>query len=345
MTLRWDAPELQVDSDSSRTARYRLLQSWYREEILHARPGVYTPRGRPDRPCGSLLHLDEVTARPGLNFLDPKVATYATSRAAEVQSHNGTLEEGRLRHNMLSSMPLCFNLFGMIRETPEARLPFVQKLFDPTAIHVEMIECEWTPRHPDSTINDRTAFDAAIVVSREDGTSHLIGVETKYTEPFSPTRYGSADRHDAGRYRTHHDGSGWFTPKSHDRLTASSTNQLWRNCLLAAAAERSGELASASVVVVALADDRGAAAAISGITEAMTDPSRCRLVSLEEIVDVCRTITSLAEWTDEFDRRYLDLSRLRLMDPARMYRTTTAQQAQLSPRPVGCQPVRRLGRR
>lgn len=62
--------------------------------------------------------------------------------------------------------------------------------------------------------------------------------------------------------------------------------------------------------MVALADDRGAAVAISGITEAMTDPSRCRLVSLEEIVDVSRTITSLAEWTDEFDRRYLDLSRL-----------------------------------
>jgi len=130
MTLRWDAPELQVDSDSSRTARYRLLQSWYREEILHARPGVHTSRGPPDRPCGSLLHLDEVTARPGLNFLDPKVATYATSRTAEVQSHNGTLEEGRLRHNMLSSMPLCLNLFGMIREMPEARLPFVQQLFD-----------------------------------------------------------------------------------------------------------------------------------------------------------------------------------------------------------------------
>lgn len=310
MTLRWDAPELQVDKDSSRKARYRLLQSWYREEILHARPGVYTPRGRPDRPCGSLLHPDEVAARPGLNFLHPKVATYATSRAAEVRTHNGTLEEGRLRHNMLSSMPLCFNLFGMIRETPEARLPFVQQLFDPTAIHVEMVECEWTPRHPDSTINDRTAFDAAIVVRREGGTSHLIGVETKYTEPFSRKPYGADDRKDAGRYRIVHAGCGWFTPESHDRLTASSTNQLWRNCLLAAAAERSGEFASATVVVVALADDRGAADAISGITEAMTDPSRCRMVSFEEIVDVSRTIPSLAEWADEFDRRYLDLAPL-----------------------------------
>jgi len=140
--------------------------------------------------------------------------------------------------------------------------------------------------------------------------SHLVGVETKYTEPFSRTRYGAADRKDAGRYRTVLDGCGWFTPESHDRLTASSTNQLWRNCLLAAAAERSGEFASASVVVVALKDDRSAAYAISGIIQSMTEPSRCRMVWLEKIVDVSRTIPSLAEWADEFDRRYLDLAPL-----------------------------------
>jgi hypothetical protein len=231
--LRWDAPELQVASDSPRTARYRLLQSWYRESVLGARPGTYVPRGRSVGPCGSLLHPDDIAARPGINFLDPKVHSHAIQRTAEVRAEHGTLDDDRLRMNMLSSMPMCFNLFGMIRQSPAEQLRCVQQLFDPSANGVDLIECEWTPRSPASTTNDRSAFDAA-VTRRPDGSRHLIGIETKYTEPFSPTRYGAADRaRDAGRYRDIHTRSGWFDPSSHDDLTSSGTNQLWRSCLLA----------------------------------------------------------------------------------------------------------------
>ena len=255
-----------------------------------------------------MLAKSEVATRPGLNFVDEAAFDHAERRAVEVQAEGGTLEAGRLRHNMLSSMPMCFNLFGMVRETPDARLPFVTSLFDPVATEVEMIECEWTPRLPEATISDRTAFDAAIITRRSDGSRHLIGVETKYTESFSPTRYGAPDRpQDAGRYRDVHVSSGWFDPSSHDRLTASTTNQLWRNCLLAAAAERAGEFDSANVAVVALGDDPGATKAIAGVTEAMTDPSRCRLVSLEQITGVTKQVPQLVDWSSEFERRYLDL--------------------------------------
>jgi len=40
----WDAQSLQVRSDSPRTARYRLLQSWYREVVLGVPPAKV--RGR-----------------------------------------------------------------------------------------------------------------------------------------------------------------------------------------------------------------------------------------------------------------------------------------------------------
>ena len=295
--------------DDPRTAKCRLLQSWYREEVLGARPGTYKPRGRPERPLGSLLHRDEVAQRNGLNFLDPKIHAYTAERAKAVGGEHGTLDDYRLMHNMLSSMPMCFNLFGMVRETPDAHLPFVTSLFDPEATEVEMIECEWTPRLPEATISDRTAFDAAIITRRTDGSRHLIAVETKYTEPFSPTRYGAPDRRqDAGRYRDAHVSSGWFDPSSHDRLTASSTNQLWRNCLLAAAAERAGEVDSAEVAVVALGDDPGAIKAIAGVNEAMTDPRRCRHIPLEQITGESKKVPQLAEWSVEFEKRYLDVS-------------------------------------
>jgi hypothetical protein len=107
-----------------------------------------------------------------------------------------------------------------------------------------------------------------------------------------------------------HVSSGWFDPSSHDRLTASTTNQLWRNCLLVAAAERAGEVDSADLAVVALGDDPGAIKAIAGVTEAMTDPSRCRLVSLEHVVCVSEKVPQLTKWSNEFKRRYLDLGRV-----------------------------------
>lgn len=172
MTLSWDAPELKVAGDSRRTAKYRLLQSWYRETVLESPPGAYTPPNHPTRPLGSLLDPAAVLALPHLNFLDRRAYDYAVERSATVQAEHGTLDEDRLMHNMLSSMPLCFNLFGLVRSVPELQVPFVQALFDPEATAVEMIECEWTPRRPESSINDRTAFDAAIITRRADGKRH-----------------------------------------------------------------------------------------------------------------------------------------------------------------------------
>jgi hypothetical protein len=297
MTPHWDAVELGVASDSARTAKYRLLQSWYREMVLKVEAGTYRTNGE-DRPVGSMLRTADVAARRDLNFLDRRIAAYAEARALEVREEAGALDPCRLFHNMLSSMPLCFNVFGMVRETPEAQLDFVQRLFDPSATAVDMIECEWTPN---SSIGDRTAFDAGIATRHADGSTHLVAIETKYTESFSAKQYSSDE------YTRVHNASGWFHEGSAGSLTGSTTNQLWRNCLLAAAAESSGEFATATVAVVALDDDPGAAKAISGVQTAMIDPRRCTAVPLEHIVQTCMLIPSLREWATEFRRRYIDV--------------------------------------
>lgn len=83
---------------------------------------------------------------------------------------------------MLSSMPLCFSLFGTLRSLPDRGLDLVRQLFDHEADEVLWTECEWKPES--NPLGDRTAFDAVLMVRRGQ-TRHLIGVETKYTEPFS----------------------------------------------------------------------------------------------------------------------------------------------------------------
>jgi len=298
MDPAWDSRDLRVASDSSRTARYRLLQSWYRQTVLGVEAGA-TGQAGSERLVGSRLRREDVAERRDLNFLDPKIAGYAQRRAVEVQREGGTLEPVRLFRNMLSSMPLCFNVFGMIRETPDAQLEFVQQLFDPSAVGIEMIECEWTPV---AGLGDRTAFDAAIVTRHVDGSTHLIGIETKYTDSFSPTEYESAE------YVRVHQASGWFRDGTAGDLSGRATNQMWRDCLLAAAAELAGEYTTAAVVVLALEDDPGAGAAIAGVDAALSDPRRCQAVPLQRIVEAGKQITPLVAWASEFERRCIDLT-------------------------------------
>jgi len=63
---------------------------------------------------------------------------------------------------MLSSMPACFNMFGALSGHPEF-LDLVRATLDPEAADVVRVECEWAPP-PTDALNDKTAFDAVVVV-------------------------------------------------------------------------------------------------------------------------------------------------------------------------------------
>lgn len=301
MKLRWDDPQLAVKGDDRRTFMYRLLQSWYREEVLGAAPGTYTPRRQPSRPLGSLLHSDDVQLRPDLNFLNIDAYQHAIERIAAVHKAGGTLEPRRLKENMLSSMPACFNLFGALRSQPQF-LDLVRETLDPHTTAIVRVDCEWAPP-PGDALSDKTAFDAVVVTQWDDGSTHLIGVETKYSEPFSSKKY-SVDK-----YRATHERSGWFRPGTAEALVGAATNQLWRNTLLAAACEMNGYATSASVAVVAMADDSKAAVALAGVQRALQDgEARCNSVPFERFIDVSRHLGgAVAAWANQFERRYLDL--------------------------------------
>jgi hypothetical protein len=301
MQLSWSDPRLSVASDTRRTARYRLLQSWYREQVLGAGYGEYRVNGG-TRPLGSLLSLRDVKERPGLNFLTPTAAAYAAERAELVQAAGGAVDQARLERNMLSSLPMAFSIFGELRARPDRGLDVVRAFLDPHAVSVDVMECAWRPAV--DVLGDRSGFDAAVVTRRADGRRHLVGVEVKYTEQFNHTIYNSDG------YRQVHEYSGWFHPGTARPLVGPATNQLWRTSLLAAACASRGVMGveSASVVVMCLGEDPDAARALAGVSAALRDPSEhCRIVSLESFVAGVREgLGPQAHWADAFAGRYLD---------------------------------------
>src|SRR3954468_21692302 len=300
MQLSWSDPRLSVASDSRRTARYRLLQSWYREQVLHAEYGEYRVNGG-TRPLSSLLALHDVVERPGLNFLSHNASVYALERADIVQASGGAVDKARLARNMLSSMPMTFSIFGELRSREDRGLDVVRAFLDPHAVQVEQMECLWRPAV--DVLGDRSGFDAAVITQRQDGSRHLVGVEVKYTEHFNRTIYNSDG------YRQVHEYSGWFRPGTARPLLRPATNQLWRTSLLAAACAQREVMGvtAASVVVMCLGEDPDAARALAGLSAALREPEeRCRIVSLESLVaGVHDGLGPQQGWAESFATRYL----------------------------------------
>lgn len=294
LEVPWDDPGLFPVSEPARMAKYRKLQSRYRHEVLRAKPGASGNYAA----LGSYLDAGEVATNPQLNFLSPVAFAHVLEREVVVRKQGGTLDPVRLRRNMLSSMPLCFNLFGTMRAEPDFLAVF-QELFDPDATAIREITCEWAPQPPASYLNDRTAFDAVVLYDTADG-PRFYGIETKYTEPFSEKEYTSP------RYDEITTTSEWFAnPDAPSILNGSKSNQLWRNLMLAASIEAEGTLGAGRVAVVALSDDPGAQAAINIVAPELSDPDRLRWVPIESILEAAARFGALASWATEFGRRYV----------------------------------------
>jgi len=292
----WNSAELAVSGDSPRMSKYRRHQSWWRESQRNAAPGAH-PKD-PGRLIGSTFAADAVAADRRLNFIDESAYQHAERRAIGVVGEGGTVDATRLFGNLLSSMPMCFNLFGAIGSAASFA-DLIRSVFDEQAAAIDDVVCE-APSPP--TWNDRTAFDAHIGYRVGTGERRFLAIETKYTEPFTKNRYDRAE------YRQLTDQSGWFEPGAADLLVENTTNQLWRGLLLMNVVEaHTGS--TGRYCVVAPADDSEARAAVDVVRSLLVPYERWRLrfVSLEEIVAAARGAGDcpLSDWADNFSRRYL----------------------------------------
>lgn len=258
------------------------------------RPGE-RPRS-PSLRVGSTLDRADVAQRPELNFIDARALEHARRRSAEVQDEGGTLEVDRLLHNLMSSMTMCFNIFGSIGDV-DGSAEVVRRLLDAETTAVDAAVCEVKPT---GSLRDRTAFDALVAYRARDGGRRFIAVETKYTESFSTTVY------DNDLYRSVTERCGWFKRGAAERLRRRDTNQLWRGLMLTALTEaETGE--RGSYAVIAPADDEAAQAAVEVVGDHLIDPARLRFLSLEELVTAAAESGDgvLVSWADRFAVRYL----------------------------------------
>jgi hypothetical protein len=259
----------QCSSDDPFTARMRSHQSWYRANILRVPCGV-GPKPTSTTHYGNMLTPAEGAA--GRNFLTAEIADVARARVAEGA---GAVEPFRLFHNMLSSQPMCFNLFGpLVRDTAlAARL--LPTLVSERDADVTRVVLEWAPEPATDYLGDRTAFDAFIEYRTPDHRLHALGIETKLTESFSAKVY---DREEYRRWMRVHAGSPYATSR---------------------------------LLVVHHPEDRRCDQVYAGYRALLCDgDDTLRSIALDQLVDAWSRIVhppARAVWLEPFRARYLDL--------------------------------------
>jgi len=224
-----------VPGDAATTAfkkRARLQQAQWRE--LHrlkigTQPMCPKP-GQQARPLGSRLDL-AYARHTGANFLNDKVRRAVEYRIAHPEKYQ-LINVDRLSCDLLSSMPMCFNLFGHLHNDLNAATRAIRVLWPDVPGEVSAVRFEWSPGRRDfKYLGNQSAFDVAFELLLPDGCVGVVGVETKYHEhcKAESTPGGKSLRH----YKSVSEKSGAFKPTAISEILGKDLQQIWLDHLLA----------------------------------------------------------------------------------------------------------------
>lgn len=279
---------------------------------VHAGRRVHPDIAPEDVPNGT--KLVDADAAAGANFLTQAIHQVAQARVARKQEHE-TLDDKRLFRDLLSSMPMAFNLFGeaSLPENDVSRFRLAE-LFGVVASEPSDIVFEWSPgRRDDQYTRDRTAFDVALRFGPEGGPRTVVGVETKYHEHSAKEARPSANKPVAlQRYSDQTeflakiaDDAGVFKTVWRKAILDSDLRQIWRDHLLALSMRTNTSQWTAETRYVLLYPSRNVSFRDAALryADALVDDTTFRASTVDEVVDAA--FAHGGPTRERFIRRYL----------------------------------------
>lgn len=295
LAQKYDAFESVDRSSFQRKAR--ILQSMWRTE--HGfECGVHKGHSS-ERLLGSRLVMPE--ARQELHgFLTENIRSVVRNEVLNKHRAKGKLYgKPRIFNDLLSSQPLCFNLFGELTRDTSVLTTVVNTLTDSRFSEVEDVWFEHSPgRSDESYLGDRSAFDVYLPCRQRNGRCGFIGIEVKYHENLR----GAAGKHKS-RYDEVADQMGCF-PTDRSRLKQAPLQQIWRDHLLAGSIKNHDSLDDALFVILYPKDNPDVSCAMSRYRDELTDLSSFAAWTLEDFVAMLRSHCD-QEWIELFHDRYL----------------------------------------
>jgi hypothetical protein len=278
--------------DSDRVAGDSVTTAWKRDARLrqarwreaHGHPIGFEPYARADgTPVGSRLAL-EFARKSGANFLSSGALNAVRARLRTPERHQ-MLSELRLWADLLSSMPLCFNVFGDLQADGDLAAHVVQRWWPDAPRGPISVRFEHSPgRNDPGFLGNKSAFDVAFEVRTGPSQAALIGVETKYHEHAKPEKAPRAEA--LARYTEITERSGAFLPGWQARVLGTDLQQIWLDHLLALSMllHRSGRWTWARFVLVYPAANPSFAGAAVRYAALLRDPRTYEARTLESLL-------------------------------------------------------------
>lgn len=283
--------------------RARILQAIWREE--QGFPRGEHRSGSVTRPLGSRLPMpwaQELLA----NFITPAIREVVRSEVCDSNRSAGKLYgKPRIFNDLLSSQPLCFNLFGELCLDLPLTSGVVGELTGGRFTEVCAINFEHSPGRRDPRYTaDRSAFDVFLECRTATGGRGFLGIEVKYHENL----LGPAGEHRA-RYDEIAKQMGCFALGAAGALRSAPLQQLWRDHLLAGITRVVDGYDEAAFVVLYPKDNTHVRDAISAYRTCLADTTTFAAWTLE---DIARRLLDLsaADWIGRFIDRYLTFEKI-----------------------------------
>jgi hypothetical protein len=284
--------------------RARVLQSFWREEQ------GFESGDHAGSLLGSRLRMPE-SQEQLLNFITPRVRDVVRREVLGPAAEGKLYGKPRIFNDLLSSQPLCFNLFGELTDDLELATLAIRRLTEGRFDRVTAIEFEMSPGRRDPRyLNDRSAFDVFVRCEDSNLRPCFIGIEVKYHENLR----GPSGEH-RSRYDTVADTMGCFVA-DRSRLKQSPLQQIWRDHLLAGITRIEDGYADCMFVTLYPADNSHVSTALRDYERLLLNRDSINTWTLEGFVAALREHSN-APWIDVFENRYLAFDKIdRKLDAA-----------------------------
>lgn len=221
--------QVKVKSDTFYRSAARLLQSKWREQKgypigVSARNNKY----------GNYIEK-EYAEYHKINFLTENIRKQVDI-ALENKEDKSLIDKSRLWENMLSSQPLCFNLFGELAHDLQLATLFFTVVLPDKIKEVTRILFEHSAwRENIKYTGDKSAFDVFVEYTSPIGRKGFLGIEVKYAESLNEESSAKSEN----IFRAHETEykrlttNSIFKNSSIDKLCKPPLSQIWRDHLLA----------------------------------------------------------------------------------------------------------------
>lgn len=281
----------------------------------------------------------ESESSPGSRLSMPnakiKLTNYLTENIKEVVSRElsdnskrppalrGLYSRPRIYNNLLSSQPLCFNLFAELTLDLDLATKVFSELTNGRVARVSEIGFEFSPGRRDRAYTgDKSAFDVYVQYRNGNNKEGFVGIEVKYHESPNKREYSKSQENDRKRsveevyYEAHGDRYDdiakkmdcFIDSKLDDLVRGNPIQQFWRDHLLVGVHKRKNQFDDAIFVILYPQGNEDCKTTIERYLKCI-QPGSSSFDSwtLERFVK-CLRYHSASPWIESFHKRYLDFS-------------------------------------